>query len=242
MTRVDIELYAARHPHLSSEHVEPHLLEWLARTTHETVLDVGCGSGRLIAALEARHVLDPASAKGVDLSVTHLARLRTRLPHVAAAVDDAETLATVPDAAIDFVISTQVLEHVDDARMLIAVRRVLRPSGTAYISTVFKRPWAHFIWRTPRGEWALDPTHLREYTDEAELLRLIERAGLRLIDSRMVPLSFPALDFVVRRLSGLGVDPEAVIVSRLGRLARRARVLIPGYFTWSLVLQPASQG
>ncbi len=208
----------------------------MARTDYETLLDVGCGSGRLIAALASHDLLDQARISGVDLSQTNVDRLHARLPQVAGAVDNAETLGTVSDEAIDFLISTQVLEHVDDTRMLAAVRRVLRPEGIAYISTVFKRPWARFIWRTERGEWALDPTHVREYTEEAQLLRLIDAAGLRLIDSRVVPVSFPILDFIVRRLR---LDPERVFTSPVGKLARRARVRIPGYFTWSLVLRRA---
>lgn len=231
---MDIETYAKRHPHLPSESVESHLLAWLADANYGTLLDVGCGSGRLIKALASQDLLDQACICGVDLSQTNIDLLRARLPQVEGAVDNAETLETVSDEAIDFLISTQVIEHIDDTRMLTAVRRVLKPGGTAYISTVFKRPWAKFIWRSEGGEWALDPTHVREYTEEDQLLRIVDAVGLRLLDAQMVPVSFPILDFVVRRLS---LDPERVFNSRPGKLTRGVRVRIPGYFTWSLVLR-----
>jgi 2-polyprenyl-3-methyl-5-hydroxy-6-metoxy-1,4-benzoquinol methylase len=233
---MDIETYAERHPQLPSENVEPHLLEWLARADFETLLDVGCGSGRLLSALKSKGLLGQARVRGVDLSQTNIERFHARMPAVEVAVDDAQTLRTLPDEAVDCVVSTQVLEHVDDSRMLAAISRVLTPNGSAYVSTVFKRPWARFIWRTERGDWALDPTHIREYTDDAQLLRLLGPAGLMLVDSQKVPVSFPLLDFLVRRFR---LDQERVFASRAGRLARRVKVRIPGYYIWSLIMQRA---
>ncbi|HTA97450.1 MAG TPA: class I SAM-dependent methyltransferase [Solirubrobacteraceae bacterium] len=231
---MDIETYAEQHPQFASEDVELHLLEWLARSDFSTLLDVGCGSGRLISALLSKGLLDPASSRGVDLSQSQIDRFRVLLPGFDVVVDDAQSLQTVPDHTIDFLISTQVLEHVDDARMMAAVRRVLAPGGIAYISTVSKRRWARFIWRNQNSEWSLDPTHVREYTDDAQLLRLLDPMGPTLIDSRKVPVSYSLLDFVIRRLR---LDPERVFALPIARIARRARVRIPGYFIWSLVFR-----
>jgi 2-polyprenyl-3-methyl-5-hydroxy-6-metoxy-1,4-benzoquinol methylase len=234
---MDIETYAEQHPQLASEDVEPHLLELLPRVNPSSVLDVGCGNGRLISALISQGHLGDVSICGVDLSQTNIERLHARLPNIQVAVDNAEELKTVPDGSVELLISTQVLEHVDDVRMLHSVRRVLVPGGTAYISTVFKRQWGRFIWRTEKGEWALDPTHLREYTDDTQLTRLLGPAGLTLIESQKVPVRFPVLDFVLRRLPLNSDQLERIFASRLGRGARRLRVRIPGYFTWSLVLR-----
>ncbi len=230
---MDIEDYAAQHPQLPSERIEPHLLEWLARGEYGTILDVGCGNGRLLTALTAQGLLEGSRARGVDLSKTNVERARAHLPDVRFDVDNAETLAKVGDGEIDFLISTQVLEHVDDERMLASVARVLAPDGVAYISTVFKRPWARFIWRTESGEWALDPTHLREYTSDAELVDRVSATGLSVVDSAKEQVAFPILDFVLRRLP---VDRESALSTSWARTARRAKVPIPGYFTWSLVL------
>jgi 2-polyprenyl-3-methyl-5-hydroxy-6-metoxy-1,4-benzoquinol methylase len=231
---VDIETYAEKHPQLAFGDVEPHLTECLQRSRFASVLDVGCGNGRIIAALAQSDVLGDAEVRAVDLSRTNVESLRLRLPHVHAEVDDAETLATVPDASVDFLFSTQVIEHVDDVRMLDAIRRVLSPAGTAYISTVFKRPWARFIWRNDRGEWSLDPTHVREYTADSQLVSLVP-ADLTLRDSRKVPVTYAAIDVLVRWGR---IDPDRMFASQTARTARRVRVPIPGYFTWSLVLQP----
>jgi len=50
-------------------------------------------------------------------------------------VDDAQTLATVPDGSQDFVVANHVLEHLEDPiAALEAFARVLRPGGVAYIA------------------------------------------------------------------------------------------------------------
>jgi SAM-dependent methyltransferase len=50
-------------------------------------------------------------------------------------VDDAQTLATIPDASQDFVVANHVLEHLEDPiAALEAFARVLRPGGIAFIA------------------------------------------------------------------------------------------------------------
>ncbi len=50
-------------------------------------------------------------------------------------VDDAGTLATVPDASVDFVVANHVLEHLQDpVRALQNLCRVVRPGGVVFIT------------------------------------------------------------------------------------------------------------
>lgn len=92
------------------------------------VLDVGCSSGRLVAALEAEGV----EAHGVDLSVAAveacqadgLKRVRRR------PADDIDA----PDGHFDAVIASDVLEHLDDdVAALREWRRVLRFGGRLFV-------------------------------------------------------------------------------------------------------------
>jgi len=234
MGAIDVERYADEHPNYFVDEIEPHLAEWLPRVAFTTLLDAGCGDGSLLAALHRRGHLKGRRAIGVDLSQTRVEIARRHVPGLEARVDDVETLGTVEGAGVDFVISTQVLEHVDDARMLRAIGRVLAPGKLAYVSTVAKRPWARFIWRTPEGRWALDPTHVREYERDDELLDLLDAAGLELVDQRKTPVAYPVVDFVVRRL---GVQQRGVFARPRLRALRGLRVPIPGYWIWSLVLR-----
>lgn len=85
------------------------------------IIDVGCGDRpyeALLKPITARYVgVDWTQRPGVDV------------------VAPAEDLP-FEDAKFDLLLSTQVLEHVDDpARVVAEARRVLRPGGVALIST-----------------------------------------------------------------------------------------------------------
>jgi predicted SAM-dependent methyltransferase len=55
-------------------------------------------------------------------------------------IDDGETLATIPDASVDFVIANHFMEHTQDPiGTLTQHLRVLRPGGTLYLAIPDKR-------------------------------------------------------------------------------------------------------
>ncbi|MEZ4702477.1 MAG: class I SAM-dependent methyltransferase [Rhodothermales bacterium] len=99
----------------------------------DTVLDIGCGNGHHLLALEGRI----GRGIGVDLSagMVEAARRRAGQPGARAShfefhQDDAERLAGVPDASVDVVMCVGAIEHMPDKRSVLrAVRRVLRPGG-----------------------------------------------------------------------------------------------------------------
>lgn len=100
------------------------------------ILEVGCGKGRLLAALRARR--PEAEYVGVDLSPTLLA-------HVPAGITTVEgTLEAVPlpDASFDLVFSVEAIEHVADAaRAVSEMARVTRPGGWVVVIDKQRRHW-----------------------------------------------------------------------------------------------------
>ena len=131
------------------------------------VIDVGCGTGDNLPALE-----DAAgrTVVGVELSpyaVRHAPR--SAAGDVRVGVSRAEHLPFRTGSA-DLVTSMDVIEHLDDDAALAEYRRVVRPGGLVLL-TVPAYPW---LW-SHHDDWA---AHLRRYTRRT-LVDAVVRAGLQ---------------------------------------------------------------
>jgi SAM-dependent methyltransferase len=126
------------------------------------VLDVGCGTGGVLA-----HLADRAATAGVDRSRQALAHCRRRgLPHLACADMDRLPFAS---ASFDLVLMLDVLEHfTDDVAVVARVRPLLRPGGTLFVSV----PAHQALWSA--HDEALQ--HVRRY-DVRGLKRALEAGG-----------------------------------------------------------------
>ena len=198
--------------------------------------DLGCGDGPLFSALQRGEFIGPAQpVYAVDLEADRLARVAARFPWIETVVGSAESVPEIADGSLDFACSTMAMEHVPDERMFLAeIRRILRPGGRAYVTTVFKKEWAWYF-RKRDGESVLDTSHLREYTDLDAFRRLVEAAGFRILALERNLLWFPLLDPILFRLGhrarGLGRRQSLL------RTLRAVRVPIPGYYALEVVLE-----
>ena len=101
----------------------------------DRILDVGCGTGVLTAAL-AKAAGPRARVTGVDASADMIARARATRPGCAFAVGLAESL-DFPDATFDVVTSSLMIHHLpEDLRTnaLAEMHRVLRPGGRLLVA------------------------------------------------------------------------------------------------------------
>jgi SAM-dependent methyltransferase len=103
------------------------------------VLEYGCGIGSYAVRLAQRGAI----VQGIDISDAAIERARASAgaageQRVQFAVGDAEAL-DFPDASFDVVCGTGILHHLDIARAVSEIKRVLRPGGRA----VFYEPVAH---------------------------------------------------------------------------------------------------
>jgi SAM-dependent methyltransferase len=98
------------------------------------VLEVGCGTGLILARLQAA----ARSAEGVDLSPGMLEKARERGLTVKEA---SATALPYPDASFDVVVSFKVLAHVPDITVALAeMARVCRPGG--HVLAELYNPWS----------------------------------------------------------------------------------------------------
>jgi 2-polyprenyl-3-methyl-5-hydroxy-6-metoxy-1,4-benzoquinol methylase len=154
-------------------------------TTARTILDLGCSTGALGAALKARQ---DAVVVGVELGPEYAQEARERLDRVIVA--DVEAFAAgpaPPEAPFDCLIAADVLEHlVDPWSALGGAVAMLAPGATvvASLPNILFWPALLRIVRTRRwpreDEGVFDRTHLRWFT-EADAVALLEQAGLRAV-------------------------------------------------------------
>lgn len=124
------------------------------------VLEVGCGEGRGFDLL----IPKARTFTAVDKIKPVIEGLQKKYPSARLISMNIPPLSGLPDDAYDFVLSFQVIEHIaDDALLLNEVYRVLRPGGTALLTT-------------PNRKLSLtrNPWHIREYLPD-ELNKLARR-------------------------------------------------------------------
>lgn len=163
------------------------------------VLDIGCGSSRIVQTLPR--------AVGMDLAIRKLRWLRAPGRPLLAA--DMNRLP-FRDRSFDAVVSSEVIEHIPrkDVRLEELVR-VIRPGGSLILGTpdYGKRLWRTLEWIYGKifpGGYAKE--HINRYTHD-ELRRLLEELGLVVEDVRYVARSEMIFKARVPRVLRLPDEP-----------------------------------
>jgi SAM-dependent methyltransferase len=163
------------------------------------VLEVGCALGFLLSALREKG----CRVNGVDASpfAAYYAQTRLHLPVVCGTLEDAR----FPDAAFDFVVQKDLLEHtLHPRRHLVETCRVMRGGGELWLVTpngeANLRPLVRH--RSPSGSTGelplLDQGHLSCFS-LSHLRRLFDECGFEVVRARVIG--------VRRGLRALGVVP-----------------------------------
>ena len=139
----------------------PAMLALAGNVAGRRILDAGCGSGPLFAALRDRGAI----VTGIDKSAGMLGLARRRLG------DDADLQVAelggplpFPDGMFDDVTASLVLHYLEDwGPGLAELRRVLKPGGRLIVSV--DHPFAENLWHREAG---LEPDYFATYNYTAE--------------------------------------------------------------------------
>ena len=101
----------------------------------EVVLDVGCGTGRLLRKVKERW--PTAQLIGVDAAAGMINKARQLMPYATFYVSKAESLP-LPDDSVDLALSTASFHHWQDKeKALREIKRVLRLGGRFYLGDIW---------------------------------------------------------------------------------------------------------
>ncbi len=230
----DYARWARSHPFFYRNYRFPEIYYRALEGLGGTYADVGAGDGiKLRLAIDQRALRAFSTILAIELSQTRATELVNYLPEARCIVADAACLP-LDDASVDFLFCDQVIEHVpSDLEAAIEIRRVLRLGGRALIGSVLRHRGGWFYHRNG-GHWRLDPTHVREYSSQAEYHLVFAKAGLRVIDDQTASIQFPVSDVLLRLLMRGGLVPtedSAVAVggTHMFRLLSKITLAIPRY-------------
>ncbi|MEV6833874.1 class I SAM-dependent methyltransferase [Streptomyces sp. NPDC051133] len=145
------EAYSAENENslVNAYYARPAMLALAGDVAGRRILDAGCGSGPLSAALRERG----AVVTGIDVSAGMLALARRRLGDEAALhVADLRDRLPFADGAFDDVVASLVLHYLEDwGPTLAELRRVLRPGGRLIASV--DHPVVAYTIQDPRPDY-----------------------------------------------------------------------------------------
>jgi len=191
------------------EHSRYFLTEWMPPLLRQTaernpprvLADLGAGDGGTLFPLDRAGLVGEA-IYAVDISEMHVRWCQALGEKVRGIVSDVAHVDELADESVDAVVSSQVIEHLPDDRVLAPeIARILKPGGWFYVSSVIRGPYAFWLYKgkPPAPErWQLDPTHMREYGSEQQFRSVLEQPTLRLDVVRSAQLKAPLTDLVFR--------------------------------------------
>src|SRR5207244_2353391 len=185
-----------------TEWMPPLLRETAERSPPRVLADLGAGDGGTLWPLD-RAGLVGETIYAVDISAKHVALCERLSPKVRGVVSDVAHVDALADGSVDAVVSSQVVEHLPDDRVLAPeIARLLRPGGRFYVASVLRGSRALGIYQGKRAarDRRADTRLPVGRSNRPQTLPLGRRAKL----PRGPPVRYPALFSVTAKSARVG--------------------------------------
>lgn len=160
------------------------------------VLELGCGSGDLLASLQ------PGRGVGIDFAPSAIAKARSKYPGLRFEVMDAEALE-IANEPFDFIILSDLINDLWDVQTTLAgLRRNCHP-GTRLVLNFYSHLWQVPL-RIAQKFRVSTPTLVQNWLTHSDMRNLLTLEGFELIHTwseMVVPLSVPGADWFNRFLA-----------------------------------------
>lgn len=237
----NFEKYSKENVQFFSDLNLPLLEDSIRESNPKRLIDLGCGDGAVLSGLQKKGLLTGRDVYGCDLSQERLDRLHGSLLFVNLVHGNAVNLTQFKDGYFDFIICSQVIEHLEDDEVLLKeIRRLLNRGGRLYISSVVKKWYGWWIYKN-NGKVVCDPTHVREYASKEVFEELLINNGFKPVKvevSRFKPSLVNAVGRVLCRLrltTKEAMDGLYAKSRTFNRMSRMLSIPAPGYFTIEVV-------
>ena len=198
----------------------------------DKVVDFGCGGGTVLYCLEKNGF---KNLFGIDFCNTIPDGFLKYSKFV-----KADVLSTgFENGFFDSVISTMVIEHLDEEKFKNEVSRVLKVGGLALITSVMKKKRAWYFYKNNKGERVIEPTHIKEYLSVDEFRGIFEN-DFEVIEVQSPILKYPIIDPIFRGLFSLfKIQALRELPTRNYFLSKLRNIRIPilGYYSIEIILR-----
>ncbi len=136
----------------------------------ETVLDIGCASGRIIRHLHYQS--DFKKVMGCDINRLHVDWVIRYLPKAITVFQNTSIpYVPLPDGSVDLVTAFSVFTHIEsfDTTWLMELRRILRPGGIAWLTVQSDRTWREIKPSWPLYNALSSDAEYQKHADSSEI-------------------------------------------------------------------------
>lgn len=159
------------------------------------VLEVGCGTGELLAALE------PAVGVGVDISAKMIEQAKIKFPKLQFCIGEISELRDVIPEKFDYIVLSGLIGELEDIQQFLLDLRPFCHHRTRIVIEYYSCMWQSFLKLAERLHWKI-PQRIQNWVTIHDILNFLALAGYEQVKIErqiLFPKYVPVLSFVLNK-------------------------------------------